>query len=600
MSIVQLKRLTLYGMANQKDVVLGGLQELGCLHLVNLQPSSDGRKEMPSAQPKDTYDALRYLENSPIRRRSASEDEDYDLDAIVEKALFNRQRRRAVHDRIDELRQQIREVEPWGDFRLPAPAELGGLRLFFYVVPLHKMGQVRESEFAWQVVTKDHRNAYVVVISDTQPAAEAMPVPPVDIGRLSLSQLRWQEELAEAEAEELLAERWTLTRWLGLLRRDMARAENRAALEFAATQTYDSAEVFAVQGWLPAELTDALARFAREHGLAYTLEEPGPSDTPPVLLENPARLAAGEDLVSFFQLPGYRDWDPSIIVFVSFALFFAMILSDAGYAAVLGLGVAFSWTRMGKSAAGRRLRSLAAAMVATSVTYGVLVGSYFGLVPPAGSLLGTLKILEINDFDSMMKLSVVVGGVHVALANLMVAVNRRKSWSAVASLGWIMLVAGFLGLVLRGAHDVFSTVFPWTMGAGLVLILFFSSQRSVAGVKDLLWRLVDGLMAVTGVSSWFGDILSYLRLFALGLSSAALAVTFNQLAVQSMDVPGIGLLFALAILILGHVLNLVLAIIGGVVHGLRLNLIEFYNWGVSGEGDTFRAFRKKETLSWTQ
>jgi V/A-type H+-transporting ATPase subunit I len=600
MSILQLKRLTLYGMTDQKDVVLGGLQELGCLHLVNLQPSTERRREMPSAQPKDTYDALRYLENSPIRRRPASEDEDYDLDAIVEKALFNRQRRRAVHDRLDELRQQIREVEPWGDFQLPEPAELGGLQLLFYVVPLHKMGQVRESDLTWQVVTEDHRNAYVVVVSDTRPAAEAMPAPPVDIGRLSLSQLRWQEELAEAEAEELLAERWTLTRWLGLLRRDMARAENRAALEFAATQTYDSTEVFAIQGWVPVKLTDALAQFAGEHGLAYTLEEPGPSDTPPVLLENPSKLAAGEDLVAFFQLPGYRDWDPSIVVFVSFALFFAMILSDAGYAAVLGLALAFLWKRMGRSTAGKRLQSLAAAIVAMSVTYGVLVGSYFGLAPSAGSLLGGLKVLEINDFDSMMKLSVVVGGVHVALANLMVAFNRRKSWSALAPLGWMLLVAGFLGLVLRGADNAFNTVFPWAMGVGLVLILFFSSQRSVAGVGDFLWRLVDGLMAVTGVSSWFGDILSYLRLFALGLSSAALAVTFNQLAVQSMDVPGIGLLFGLAILILGHVLNLILAIISGVVHGLRLNLIEFYNWGVSGEGDTFRAFRKKETLSWTQ
>jgi V/A-type H+-transporting ATPase subunit I len=449
-------------------------------------------------------------------------------------------------------------------------------------------------------VTEDHRNAYVVVVSDTRPAAEAMPAPPVDIGRLSLSQLRWQEELAEAEAEELLAERWTLTRWLGLLRRDRARAENRAALEFAATQTYDSTEVFAIQGWVPVKLTDALAQFAGEHGLAYTLEEPGPSDTPPVLLENPSKLAAGEDLVAFFQLPGYRDWDPSIVVFVSFALFFAMILSDAGYAAVLGLALAFLWKRMGRSTAGKRLQSLAAAIVAMSVTYGVLVGSYFGLAPSAGSLLGGLKVLEINDFDSMMKLSVVVGGVHVALANLMVAFNRRKSWSALAPLGWMLLVAGFLGLVLRGADNAFNTVFPWAMGVGLVLILFFSSQRSVAGVGDFLWRLVDGLMAVTGVSSWFGDILSYLRLFALGLSSAALAVTFNQLAVQSMDVPGIGLLFGLAILILGHVLNLILAIISGVVHGLRLNLIEFYNWGVSGEGDTFRAFRKKETLSWTQ
>jgi V/A-type H+-transporting ATPase subunit I len=95
-------------------------------------------------------------------------------------------------------------------------------------------------------------------------------------------------------------------------------------------------------------------------------------------------------------------------------------------------------------------------------------------------------------------------------------------------------------------------------------------------------------------------VLSYLRLFALGLASASLAVTFNDLATQAMGAgPGIGLLLALLILALGHVLNLVLAVVSGVVHGLRLNLIEFYNWGINEEGYPFNAFRKKETVTWT-
>ncbi|UCG85567.1 MAG: V-type ATP synthase subunit I [Gemmatimonadota bacterium] len=599
MSIVRLKRLTLYGMASEKDTVLEGLQQLGCMHLVDLR-QSERRVAMPSAQPKDTYEALRHLEDSPVRRRPASEDEDYDLDAIVEKALWNRQRRRSVHDRLDELKQQIREVEPWGNFRLPEPRELGGMRLWFYVVPLHQMNRVRQSDLTWQVVRKDHRNAYVVVVSKQQPTADAMPVPPVDLGRLSLAELRWQEELAQAEREEVFAERWALTRWLGLLKRDMARAENRAALEHAGTQTFDSAEIFAVQGWVPQRRAKEVLGFAERRGLACTLDDPKPDESPPVLLDNPTLLSAGEDLVAFFQLPGYRDWDPSIVVFVSFALFFAMILSDAGYAAVLAAVLAFMWKRMGRSAGGRRMRSLAGSIVGASVVYGVLVGSYFGLAPAEGSLLGSLKILEINDFDAMMKLSVVVGGTHVALANLMVVWNRRDSTSALAPVGWITIVASGLGLMLLGLDSGFATAAWWAMGAGGACIVLFSSERQLRRVTDMMWRLLDGLKAAMGLSGAFGDVLSYLRLFALGLSSASLAVTFNRLAVQAMDTPGIGLLFGLAILLLGHVLNVILAIISGVVHGLRLNLIEFYNWGVSGEGDTFRAFCKKETLSWTQ
>ncbi len=599
MSILRLKRLTLYGISDQKDSILGGLQELGCLHLVNLR-ESERHTELPSAQPKDTYEALRYLENSPIKRRPVSEDEDYDLDAIVEKALWNQQRRRAVHDRIDELRHQISEVEPWGDFDLPSPAKLGGMRLWFHVVPLHKMKLVRASDLTWHMVRKDNRNAYVVVISKTQPSAEAMPVPSVDIGRYSLSELRWQEELAEAEAEEIVAERWTLTRWLGLVKHDMARAENRAALEYAGTQTLDAEDLFAVQGWVPVKRAQEVVEFAERHGLACTLEEPALDDTPPVLLENPPKLAAGEDLVAFFQLPGYRDWDPSAVIFISFALFFAMILSDAGYAALLAIGLAFLWPKMGRSDTGKRMRSLAASIVGASVAYGVLVGSYFGVAPAVDSFVGSLKVLEINDFNSMMKLSVVVGGTHVVLANLMVAWNRRGSWVALAPLGWVVIVLTGIAVMLLGLDSPFTNVAWWVMGAGGALIFLFSSERPLKRGTDLLWRLFDGLKAAMGLSSAFGDVLSYLRLFALGLSSASLAVTFNQLAVQAMDTPGIGLLFGLAILVLGHVLNIILAIISGVVHGLRLNLIEFYNWGVSGEGETFKAFRRKETLSWTQ
>jgi V/A-type H+-transporting ATPase subunit I len=110
-----------------------------------------------------------------------------------------------------------------------------------------------------------------------------------------------------------------------------------------------------------------------------------------------------------------------------------------------------------------------------------------------------------------------------------------------------------------------------------------------------LLRLLDGLAALTNITKIFGDVLSYLRLFALGLASASLAITFNQLAVQVQGAfPGLGLLLGILILILGHSINLGLAIISGFVHGLRLNFIEFFNWGLSEEGYPFRAFAKKE------
>jgi V/A-type H+-transporting ATPase subunit I len=114
-------------------------------------------------------------------------------------------------------------------------------------------------------------------------------------------------------------------------------------------------------------------------------------------------------------------------------------------------------------------------------------------------------------------------------------------------------------------------------------------------VRSALLRLLDGVRALTGVTRVFGDVLSYLRLFALGLASASLALTFNDLARQAGQVQGMGLLFAILILLVGHLLNLLLALMSGVVHGLRLNYIEFYNWALSGEGYAFQPFKKKES-----
>jgi V/A-type H+/Na+-transporting ATPase subunit I len=128
----------------------------------------------------------------------------------------------------------------------------------------------------------------------------------------------------------------------------------------------------------------------------------------------------------------------------------------------------------------------------------------------------------------------------------------------------------------------------------LITVFVFASERSIHKPLDLLMWVLDGLAALTNITKLFGDVLSYLRLFALGLASASLALTFNDLARQvAQENPGLGLLLSLLILLVGHLLNILLSLMSGVVHGLRLNFIEFYNWGLSDEGYPFRAFSKK-------
>jgi V/A-type H+-transporting ATPase subunit I len=603
MSIVALKRLTVYGLASEKERILAGVQQLGCLHVIDLRPPGDRPPEPASDGLRDGYAALRHLVSSPQPRRPRSE-RAITIANLVDRAIANHQQLRATRDELDDLRQSIRELEPWGDFTVPPPEALSKLRLWFYVVPLRDMAQVRAGDHVWQLIRQDHRHAYVVVIAETAPAPapapEAMPGQRVDLGSRSLSALRRDEAATAAREQDLITERWSLTRGIEQLRHELTRAENRAALQLAALHTHDSGEVFAIRGWVPADRLRDIHRFADREELACTCEDPAPGETPPVLLQNRPPVAAGEDLISFFQLPGYRDWDPSAVVFVSFALFFAIIMSDAGYAACLGLGLLLVWRRLGRSANGRRWRRLAAAIVTVAAGYGVLVGSYFGVTPNPGSTAARLKLLDLNDFNGMMLMTIGIGAVHLMAANGVVAWRRRHALVALGSVGWVLVIAGGMALLLARSSPGLGAAGPWLVGAGTVAVLLFSSERRLQSPRDLLWRLLDGLKAATGLTSAVGDVLSYLRLFALGLASASLAITFNGLAVQAIDsAPGIGLLFGILILLLGHALNLVLVIIGGVVHGLRLNLIEFYRWGIHDEGRPFHAFRNKETIPWT-
>jgi V/A-type H+-transporting ATPase subunit I len=377
----------------------------------------------------------------------------------------------------------------------------------------------------------------------------------------------------------------------------LARLEDEEERARAAVQTYDQPPLFALQAWAPQENVAQLQHYADERHIALNVEEPSPEEQPPTLLRNPPQLASGQDLVTFYMTPSYWIWDPSIVVFFSFVIFFAMIFSDAGYAALLGVGFVFYWRQMGESAVARRLRILFAWLIGATIVYGVCGGSYLGIAPPPDSLLGKLKFLDLSDPALMMPVSIFIGVAHLVLANAMDAWRRGPTATALAPLGWVAMLLGGMALwVGMWADGGWRTVGTWAFGLGFVAVVLFTGE-------EVSWgrRLVSGVLRLTKIPSAFGDVMSYLRLFALGLATGSLAVAFNDLAKQVYDgVPGLGLLLAILVLLVGHGINFALAIVSGFVHGLRLNFIEFFNWGVPEEGQLFQAFARKEDLTWSR
>jgi V/A-type H+-transporting ATPase subunit I len=275
-----------------------------------------------------------------------------------------------------------------------------------------------------------------------------------------------------------------------------------------------------------------------------------------------------------------------------------MIFADAGYSATLGILLAAFWQRMGGSVGGRRFRILLASLVGVGVIYGISVGSYFGLSPAEGSWPARLKILDMMNFGAMMQISILLGVSHLVLANAITAWHFRRSMQAAVPAAWVFVLLGATALWQAVTHkESWGWLTPYgigVLGLGLAGVVLFSSREGSFGK-----RLMMGISALTGLSNAFGDALSYLRLFALGLASASLASTFNSMAGQVKEaLPGIGILFAIMIALFGHTLNFVLSLASGFIHGLRLNFIEFFRWSISEEGYPFKAFARKEKESW--
>lgn len=597
MAIVPLSKITCYGPTDRKPEVLEGLQTLGCLHLVNLRPD-DSRREGRAGIFAESEEALRYLEACPIQRRTGR-DEDFDLDRVTEEVLQIRERTEELSEEADQLRQEIVRQRPWGEFRLPRSKELRGLRFWFYIVPHYRLRDVRRIEPPWQVVSRDNRFDYVVVIAPTEPPG--MPVPRVDLDPRPLSELRRRLEEAEDELEDLHWHRVSLTRYRTAIQQTLAVAADRQRLEEATWKTWDAGRVFALRGWAPVATVPRLREFAQAETLALTIDPPGEDEQPPTLLDNPEPVAGGEEAVKFYMTPGYRMWDPSVVVFFSFCLFFAMIIADAGYGLLLGAVVWLLRNKLDDTPAKRRVRRLGGALAVTSIAYGIISGAYLGIAPEPGTLLSYVHLIDSKDLSLMMPLSILIGALHVGLGIGATGYRQRGSWQVLSSYGWGGMLLGGLLLGAAVTETGPASLLEPAMQSGIgllalggILVLGFSSSRPwpPRGIMDVVGRIWDGMQSLTGVTSAFGDVLSYLRLFALGLASTQLAVTFNTLAAQAASDPALGVLLGTLVFVIGHAFNFILAVLSGVVHGLRLNCIEFFKWSLPEEGYPFRPFSR--------
>lgn len=583
--IVPMRKITFVGLEAEKERFLDLLQQIGVVHLIFPQDPVEPlelAKELSRVTETRKFLASRAGKASAEAPMSARE--------VCERRESLSQREARIQTEMVALKKERSLLEAWGDFSVEELEELRkrGLHIQFFRVTQKTFDALPLQDIYHQVISLTKGEVCFITVSE-QPVS--LEIAEEKIPPRSLSTVHKEIEAREEELKKIDAEYGQLAAHLDALRKEEAALTNLLEYRKASLNAGSELEsrLFVVKGWSPLPEEELIARIPESFTLYHYCEEPSDDERVPVVMRNKAAFDSGEDLVKVYSYPSYKDFDPSGFVLYCFAVFFGMIVGDAGYGVTL-LVITFLLQRKIKSSAPFAVRFFRLMyFLGFAVTgYGILSGGYFGITLGEGNPLSKLCLVDVSTKEGQnlaMILSIVVGMIHISLSFVLKFRNTRD----IAALGWIVVIwAGYFLINSKMGHGVDNPVAKYVLIAGIVVVFLFSSTR-----KNPLLRVLEGLNGLMGIVQVFSDVLSYLRLFALGIATVYMAQTFNMLAKDIVaGVPWLGYVFAVLILFAGHSVNLLLAIMGGVIHGLRLNFLEWYRWCFTGDGLAYKPFRQ--------
>lgn len=356
-----------------------------------------------------------------------------------------------------------------------------------------------------------------------------------------------------------------------------ARADARSKMAHTA-----SASLMA--GWVPARAAEAMSAKIREEfpDAQVALSLPKEGEEPPVLLDNPALVSPYESVVTGFALPAPGAVDPTAVMMPFFACFFGMMVSDAGYGLMMAILIPILVRIMKPSKGARKLFWILAGGGVMTVVWGALYNTWFGFAP------WPTVFDPVNDSLPVMALCIGVGALHLFSGLILGIVQNIRTGKPLDALfdqvSWMLLVIG-LGLL---ALPQTAEAGKWMAIAGAGIILLTAGRNKS---KNPLKRLLSGLGALYGVTSWISDLLSYMRLFGMGLATGVIGMVINQLVGMVMSGGIIGIVIGAVIFVGAHLFNAAINILGAYVHACRLQYIEFFGKFYQEGGKPFTPLR---------
>ena len=566
--IVPMKHLTLLCVADAGEKTLAALRDLGCVH-VDLSGASSAAFAAARGELAEAERAVRILSKAAAEAKGgASVAADGRFDSVrnadlVAAVLATDAERQAAAEEAEALRQTVRAYEPYGDF---------------------------DPALAQSLLDRGVDLSSVCTLPD--------PLP-----RERLSATRARLAAAQAKVASLAAALASANGRAGAILAAYPGLNDRIAFAAARDALATQGAVSWIEGWIPAESVPRLRAQAVTRGWGLLLRDAEPGENPPTLIR-PPRLF--RPVAALFQglgiAPAYSEADVSVPFMCYFSVFFAMLVGDGAYGAIFLAATLFGWWKTRPKGEGHRPRIIRSWLTMltvfsfATVVWGVLSNTWFGAGIPACADWPTVKWLADPSYGNMMLLCFTIGASHLMLARIWNGICKAPDPTCLAEFGW----AGVL-LLMYLVTNAIVKIFPavpawgfWVGGVSIALVFLFTVRPS-----ELKTRGAELGMLPLNIMSALGDIISYVRLFAVGLASVKVAENFNAMAtglVSAEHALWLNALLAVAmvaILLIGHGLNLAMAGLSILVHAVRLNTLEFSNHkGVTWAGYAYRPFRK--------
>lgn len=567
--IVKMKKLTLLCLEDDRSATLDALRDLGVLHITPVaQPGKSADLETCRGELREARSIQMTLE--AYRKKAAASTPaatPEDKSQVLAKARDLLGHKQQLAGTMDSLRRERISLEPYGHFN---PATILALRERDITVKLfHTTSKkpITPPEGALvHLVRKDSRGQYFAVIGkgDFEFEGAEFPLPQRSLEEVIAAQDSADRTLSDIEEQLTIVSRQieTVKAVVSDLEDDVAYIDAREGMGGANRVAY-------LQGFCPVDLVPTLREAAGTQGWGLTIDDPSDDDMVPTLIRNPAWVRPINILFSMLDiLPGYREVDIRSVFLIFFALFFAILVGDAGYGLIFLAIAVFARFKMKHMP--REPFRLVVLLSLCTIVWGAITGNYFGVASLPAPLRG-FEIPWMKDDHNLMAFSFLVGAIHLTIARVWSALQMIRSTRALGELGWICLTwfMYFLASKLILGIDLptwSKCLFP----AGIALLVLFMTP-----LKLLKKEWADHVMLPFDVIGNFADLVSYVRLFAVGSAGLAVAIAFNELAIGTgVDSVG-GAIKASIILFLGHSLNIILCLMSILVHGVRLNTLEF-------------------------